>query len=134
MKTKAAVVRETNKLTIEQVNLDPPKPYEILVRMAAAGICHSDLHTYRGELRAQPPLVLGHEGAGIVEKVGAEVANVKPGDRILVDWLPSCNHCPACLCWSKQSLYPAAWYHPPSTSARWHHASQRRMVFRSNIT
>ncbi|MEZ4616397.1 MAG: alcohol dehydrogenase catalytic domain-containing protein [Caldilineaceae bacterium] len=51
MKTKAAVVRETNKLTIEQVNLDPPKPYEILVRMAAAGICHSDLHTYRGELR-----------------------------------------------------------------------------------
>lgn len=97
MKTKAAVVRETNQLTIEQVNLDPPKPYEILVRMAAAGICHSDLHTYRGELRAQPPLVLGHEGAGIVEEVGAEVTNVKPGDRILVNWLPSCNQCPACL-------------------------------------
>jgi len=97
MKTKAAVVRATQQLTIEQVNLDPPKPYEVLVRMQAAGICHSDLHTYRGELRAQPPLVLGHEGAGIVEAVGAEVSHVKPGDRILVNWLPSCNHCPACL-------------------------------------
>ncbi len=97
MKTKAAVVRETNQLTIEEVNLDPPKPYEVLVRMQAAGICHSDLHTYRGELRAQPPLVLGHEGAGIVEAVGDDVAHVKPGDRILVNWLPSCNQCPACL-------------------------------------
>ena len=97
MKTKAAVVREFNQLTIEEVNLDPPKPYEVLVRMQAAGICHSDLHTYKGELRATPPLVLGHEGAGIVEAVGAEVANVKPGDRILVNWLPACNHCTACL-------------------------------------
>ncbi|MEQ8955800.1 MAG: Zn-dependent alcohol dehydrogenase [Gammaproteobacteria bacterium] len=97
MKTKAAVVRETGQLTIEQVNLDPPKPYEVLVRMKAAGICHSDLHTFRGELRAQPPLVLGHEGAGIVEEVGADVIDVKPGDRILVNWIPSCNHCPACF-------------------------------------
>lgn len=97
MKTKAAVVRELNQLTIEEVNLDPPKPYEVLVRMQAAGICHSDLHTYRGELRAMPPLVLGHEGAGIVEAVGADVTKVKPGDRILVNWLPSCNQCPACL-------------------------------------
>ncbi len=97
MKTKAAVVREIRQLAIEQVNLDPPKPYEVLVRMKAAGICHSDLHTYRGELRAQPPLVLGHEGAGIVEEVGAEVSHVKPGDRVMVNWIPSCNHCPACF-------------------------------------
>ncbi|MEZ4860321.1 MAG: Zn-dependent alcohol dehydrogenase [Caldilineaceae bacterium] len=97
MRTKAAVVREINQLTIEEVNLDPPQPYEVLVRMQAAGICHSDLHTYRGELRAMPPLVLGHEGAGIVEAVGADVTKVKPGDRILVNWLPSCNQCPACL-------------------------------------
>ncbi len=97
MKTKAAVVREIRQLTIEQVNLDPPKPYEVLVRMKAAGICHSDLHTYRGELRAQPPLVLGHEGAGIVEEVGADVSHVKPGDRVMVNWIPSCNHCPACF-------------------------------------
>ena len=97
MKIKAAVVREISQLSIEQVNLDPPKPYEVLVRMHAAGICHSDLHTFRGELRAQPPLVLGHEGAGIIEEVGADVVNFKPGDRILVNWLPSCNHCPACF-------------------------------------
>jgi len=96
MKTKAAVVRQICQLTIEQVNLDPPKPYEVLVRMKAAGICHSDLHTYRGELRAQPPLVLGHEGAGIVEEVGNEVNHVKPGDRVMVNWIPSCNQCTAC--------------------------------------
>lgn len=97
MKIKAAVVREINKLTIEDVLLDAPKPYELLVRIRAAGVCHSDLHTYRGELRAAPPLVLGHEGAGIVEAVGAAVTKFKPGDRILVNWLPSCLHCPACL-------------------------------------
>jgi len=97
MKIKAAVVREINKLTIEDVVLDAPKPYELLVRIRAAGVCHSDLHTYRGELRAAPPLVLGHEGAGIVEAVGAAVTKFKPGDRILVNWLPSCLHCPACL-------------------------------------
>ena len=73
MKIRAAVVREINQLTIEEVTLDPPKDHELLVRIHAAGVCHSDLHTYRGELRAMPPLVLGHEGAGIVEAVGAAV-------------------------------------------------------------
>ena len=61
------MAREIGKLTIEEIELDPPKENEVLVRMQAAGVCHSDLHTYRGELRAVPPLVLGHEGAGIVE-------------------------------------------------------------------
>jgi S-(hydroxymethyl)glutathione dehydrogenase/alcohol dehydrogenase len=97
MQIRAAVVREINQLTIEEVTLDPPKDHEVLVRMAAAGVCHSDLHTYRGELRAAPPLVLGHEGAGIVEAVGAAVTRVKPGDHILVNWMPSCNQCPTCL-------------------------------------
>ena len=97
MRIRAAVVRETGKLTIETVNLDPPKENELLVRIKAAGICHSDLHTLRGELRLKPPLVLGHEGAGIVEAVGAGVTKVKPGDHILVNWLPSCQRCAACL-------------------------------------
>lgn len=97
MKTKAAVVREANKLTIEEIELDPPKANEVLVRMQAAGVCHSDLHTYRAELRAKPPLVLGHEGAGIVEQVGPDVTGVKPGDRIMVNWLPSCESCSMCL-------------------------------------
>ena len=97
MRTRAALAREIGQLTIEEVELDPPKASEVLVRMRAAGVCHSDLHTYRGELRARPPLVLGHEGAGIVEVVGNDVMRVKPGDRVLVNWLPACETCPTCL-------------------------------------
>jgi S-(hydroxymethyl)glutathione dehydrogenase/alcohol dehydrogenase len=97
MKIRAAVVRAINQLTIEEVTLDPPKAHEVLVRIRAAGVCHSDLHTYRGELRAMPPLVLGHEGAGVVEAVGSAVSRVKIGDRVLVNWVPSCNQCPTCL-------------------------------------
>jgi S-(hydroxymethyl)glutathione dehydrogenase/alcohol dehydrogenase len=97
MRIKAAVVREINKLAIEEVELDPPKAGEVLVRMRVAGVCHSDLHTYRGELRATPPLVLRHEGAGVVEEVGGDVTSVKPGARVLVNWLPACESCPACL-------------------------------------
>ncbi len=96
-KTRAAVVRETNKLTIETVELDPPKGHEILVRVRAAGVCHSDLHTLRGELRTAPPLVLGHEGSGIVQAVGSGIAAVKPGDRVFINWLPADNTCPTCL-------------------------------------
>ena len=93
MQTKAAVVREINKLTLETIELAPPKAGEVLVKMKAAGVCHSDLHTYQGELRAQPPLVLGHEGAGIVEAVGEGVTRVKPGDRILINWVPGIHIC-----------------------------------------
>ena len=97
IKMRAALAREIGKLTIEQVELDPPQADEVLVRMRAAGVCHSDLHTYRGELRAMPPLVLGHEGAGIVEAVGPGVTRVKPGDRVLVNWIPACEVCEPCL-------------------------------------
>ena len=97
MRMKAAVCREVGQLSIEEVDLQDPKDEEVLVRMGAAGVCHSDLHTYRGELRATPPLVLGHEGAGVVEKVGSRVTRVKPGDRVVVNWLPSCETCPTCL-------------------------------------
>jgi S-(hydroxymethyl)glutathione dehydrogenase/alcohol dehydrogenase len=97
MKIRAALARQIGQLTIETVELDPPKADEVLVRMRAAGVCHSDLHTYRGELRAMPPLVLGHEGAGIVEAVGRDVTRVVAGDRVLVNWLPACETCPTCL-------------------------------------
>lgn len=96
MKMKAAVARECNHLAIETVELDDPKPDEVLVRIHAAGVCHSDLHTMRCELRARPPIVLGHEGAGVVEAVGTAVESVKPGDRVLINWLPSCGKCPTC--------------------------------------
>jgi S-(hydroxymethyl)glutathione dehydrogenase/alcohol dehydrogenase len=97
MKIRAAVVTESNRLSIETVELDPPKTGELLVRMRAAGVCHSDLHTLSGELRASPPLVLGHEGAGIVQTVGGGVTKFKPGDKILVNWLPADGTCPTCL-------------------------------------
>lgn len=97
MKTRAAVVRELNTLTIETIELAPPKATEVLVCVHAAGVCHSDLHTLRGELRATPPVVLGHEGAGIVEQVGARVTRCKPGDRVLVNWVPADGTCQTCL-------------------------------------
>ena len=97
MRIKAAHTLEIGTLTIGEVELDPPRPTEVLVRMHAAGVCHSDLHTYKGELRATPPVVLGHEGAGVVEEVGAEVTRVQPGDHIVVNWLPGCESCPTCL-------------------------------------
>lgn len=94
---RAAVVREFNALTIEEVTLDEPRADEVLVHMQAAGICHSDLHTLHGQMRSTPPLVLGHEGAGIVEKVGGAVTAVQPGDHVMINWMPQCNKCRQCL-------------------------------------
>ena len=96
MRMRAAVTREVGHLAIEEVRLAAPKDDEVLVRMRAAGVCHSDLHTMRGELRAVPPLVLGHEGAGVVESVGAGITSCRPGDRVVVNWLPACESCDTC--------------------------------------
>lgn len=97
MKIRAAVARAINELTVEEIELEAPHAEEVLVRMHAAGVCHSDLHTYKGELRTTPPVVLGHEGAGVVEAVGPGVTRVRPGDRVMINWLPSCLECPSCL-------------------------------------
>lgn len=97
MDIRAAFVPETNRLVVERLVLEPPKAGELLVRMRAAGVCHSDLHTLQGELRTRPPLVLGHEGAGVVEAVGPGVSRFRPGDRIIVNWLPGCHRCEQCL-------------------------------------
>lgn len=93
---RAGLARESNRLTVETVTLDDPHDHEILVQMQAAGVCHSDLHTLQGQLRATPPLVLGHEGAGFVRAVGSAVSRFRPGDRVLVNWIPACNVCPTC--------------------------------------
>ncbi len=96
MKIRAAYVPESNRLTVAEVELDPPKEKELLVRIHAAGVCHSDLHTLKGELRTMPPLVLGHEGAGVIEAIGPGVTRFAVGDRILVNWLPACHLCTQC--------------------------------------
>jgi len=95
---KAAVLREVGRpLEIEQVQISKPGPREVLIRTRAAGVCHSDLHFIEGAYKHPLPAVLGHEAAGVVEAVGAEVRTVKPGDHVVTCMTPFCGHCEHCL-------------------------------------
>ncbi len=96
---KAAVLREVGApLQLEDVELDEPRAGEIAVRIEAAGVCHSDLHYMTGDLQAKLPLVVGHEGAGIVEAVGpGGSGRVSVGDRVALLWRPRCGECEACV-------------------------------------
>jgi S-(hydroxymethyl)glutathione dehydrogenase/alcohol dehydrogenase len=98
MRMKAAVLdAPRQKLTVEELELDPPKDGELLIRMVATGVCHSDVHFYTGDLAMRPlPLVPGHEGAGIVEAVGPGVTNAQVGDHVVLTFLPSCGKCRWC--------------------------------------
>ena len=97
MRMKAAVLRELRKpLTVESVELDAPEIGEVLVEVKAAGVCHSDLHVANGDWPARTPLVLGHEGAGIVRALGPGVTRVATGDCVVFCWAPSCGVCPSC--------------------------------------
>lgn len=98
MKTKTALIYGFNEpIKVEEVELDEPRPDEVLVKMVAAGICHSDWHLVTGDTPTPVPIALGHEGAGIVEKVGSEVTKVKPGDHVALTFIPSCGHCKWCI-------------------------------------
>ena len=95
---KAAVLREINKpLVIEDVQIDNPGPHEVLVQTAAAGICHSDYHFMNGSYATELPSVMGHESAGVVEKVGSEVSYLKPGDHVISCMSMFCGSCSYCL-------------------------------------
>lgn len=95
---KAAVLREINKpLVIEDIQHGKPGPREVLVRTVAAGVCHSDLHFQNGSYPYPLPAVLGHESAGVVEAVGADVTYVKPGDHVITCLSAFCGHCEYCL-------------------------------------
>ena len=98
MRIRAAVLHEYGSpLDVCELELDPPARGEVLVRVAAAGVCHSDLHLADGHLGpGRAPTVLGHEGAGEVEAVGEGVTHVAPGDRVAFCFVPSCGACPAC--------------------------------------
>src|SRR6478672_2136800 len=98
LEMRAAVLREPGKpVAIETVLLDPPKRGEVLVRVAAAGVCHSDVHLADGLLGVgRWPMVLGHEGAGVVTSVGEGVTTVAPGDHVAFCFVPSCGACEAC--------------------------------------
>jgi S-(hydroxymethyl)glutathione dehydrogenase/alcohol dehydrogenase len=96
--TRAAVLTSVGSpLAIEEILLPAPAAGEVQVRMAAAGVCHSDLSLANGTLDQPVPAVLGHEGAGTVVAVGPGVTNVRPGDHVLLNWSPSCGGCWFCL-------------------------------------
>jgi S-(hydroxymethyl)glutathione dehydrogenase/alcohol dehydrogenase len=95
---KAAVLYEPNTpLKIEELDLNEPGPGEVLVKLMASGVCHSDWHIVKGDWTYHIlPTVLGHEGAGVVEEVGDNVSGVKPGDHVILSWKPSCGVCEMC--------------------------------------
>jgi S-(hydroxymethyl)glutathione dehydrogenase/alcohol dehydrogenase len=97
MKTKAAVLWELNApWSIEDIEIDAPGPNEVLVKLAASGMCHSDEHLVTGDLPFELPIIGGHEGAGVVQAVGPGVSWVQPGDHVVFGFIPSCGRCPSC--------------------------------------
>jgi S-(hydroxymethyl)glutathione dehydrogenase/alcohol dehydrogenase len=97
VKTQAAILRKPGTpWEIAELDLDPPKDGEVLVRFEAAGLCHSDEHIRAGEAPVRMPLVGGHEGAGVVEAVGSGVTRVAPGDHLVCSFVPICGSCDYC--------------------------------------
>ena len=98
IETVAAVLEAPGEdFVCETVQLSPPGASEVLVRIEASGVCHSDWNAATGASATPTPAVLGHEGAGVVEQVGSAVTRVSPGDKVVLSWLPSCGLCAACL-------------------------------------
>jgi S-(hydroxymethyl)glutathione dehydrogenase/alcohol dehydrogenase len=97
MKTKAAILRDVHKdWEVVELDLDPPKAGEVLLRFVASGLCHSDEHLRQGDITPRFPIVGGHEGAGIIEEVGPGVTSLKPGDHVVCSFLPVCGRCRWC--------------------------------------
>ena len=109
MRIRAAVLEETGgSMTIQELELAPPRGGEVLVRLKASGVCHSDQNAIDGTAATRCPAVLGHEGAGVVEAVGEGVDSVRVGDHVALSWAPSCGRCSECLRELPQ-LCAAAW-------------------------
>jgi S-(hydroxymethyl)glutathione dehydrogenase/alcohol dehydrogenase len=108
MKSKAAILWEPHtKWSVEDIELDPPKAGEVLVKLAASGLCHSDEHMVTGDMVLDPvlaeafglnqfPIIGGHEGAGEVVEVGENVKDLAPGDHVVLSFIPACGRCPSC--------------------------------------
>jgi S-(hydroxymethyl)glutathione dehydrogenase/alcohol dehydrogenase len=94
---KAVVVHEVNRISVEEVELAAPKAFEVKIKMAAAGVCHSDLSVVNGTIPHPFPVVLGHEGSGVVEAVGEGVSHTKPGDHVVMSFVPNCGRCFHCV-------------------------------------
>ena len=105
MKTRAAVLEsmgaahpyaDSKPLKITTLDLAAPGPDEVLLKIVAAGLCHSDLSVINGDRPRPMPMALGHEAAGIVEQVGSGVTDLRVGDHVVVVFVPSCGHCAPC--------------------------------------
>lgn len=95
---RAAVMYDYNQpLKVEELEVKEPRPDEVVVKIAAAGVCHSDLSMLQGKIPIPPPSVLGHEGAGVVEAVGRDVHDLQPGDHVVLSWVENCGKCPYCV-------------------------------------
>jgi S-(hydroxymethyl)glutathione dehydrogenase/alcohol dehydrogenase len=98
MKINAAILwQQGAPLSVEEAELEAPRAGEVLVELKAAGVCHSDLHSVRGDWPARTPLVPGHEGAGVVREVGAGVTRMREGDHVVFCWAPACGVCTPCV-------------------------------------
>jgi NDMA-dependent alcohol dehydrogenase len=98
MKIRAAVLNAPKQpFVIEELELDPPRAGEVLIKLAACGVCHSDWHVATGDTKHPMPVVAGHEGAGVVEAIGDDVHDVHVGDHVVLSWAPFCGKCFYCL-------------------------------------
>lgn len=137
MKSTAAILWETqSKWSVEEIELDPPKAGEVLVKLTASGLCHSDEHLVTGDMVLDPamaeamgaqqfPVIGGHEGAGEVVEVGPEVTSLQPGDHVVLSFIPACGRCPSCAMGQQHlcdlGAYSLAGRQPTDFTAR-HHA------------
>lgn len=97
MEIEAAVLRATNTpLSVETLRLDEPRSGEVLIEMRASGVCHSDWHVVTGDSVVDLPVVLGHEGSGVVAELGTDVTDLAVGDHVALSWIPFCGNCRPC--------------------------------------
>lgn len=97
MQSKAAILWEQHApWSVEDIELDPPRAGEVLVKIAASGMCHSDEHIVTGDLPVELPVIGGHEGAGVVMEVGEGVSWLEPGDHVVFGFIPACGRCVPC--------------------------------------
>src|SRR6188472_3696280 len=115
---------ESRPLEIAELELDPPGPGELLVRVGAAGLCHSDLSVIDGSRPRVMPMVLGHEAAGQVLEVGHDTEGFSPGDHVVLAFVPSCGHCAPCQAGRAALCEPGAAANTAGTllsgERRWH--------------
>ena len=116
---RGVVLAEPGRVALEEIVVDPPGPGEVLVRIEATGVCHTDLHVIEEDGWGNPlPVLLGHEGAGTVEAVGEGVAAAAPGDRVVLGWKTACGACAACV-----RGEPRLCRRPPRAQGRLHRRS-----------